>query len=64
MVFTSAPGNGVAVSADFTYSWLVRFSDPKLDLRNFMFQLWDAQTVKLRQCLICRRKRRRDRRKF
>ena len=52
VVFTSAPGNGVAVSADFTYSWLVRFSDPKLDLRNFMFQLWDAQTVKLRQCFI------------
>lgn len=51
VVFTTAPGNGVAVTADFTYSWLVRFSDPKLDLRNFMFQLWDAQTVKFRQCL-------------
>lgn len=52
VVFTTAPGGGVAVTADFTYSWLVRFSDPKLDLRNFMFQLWDAQTVKFRQCPI------------
>jgi uncharacterized protein (TIGR02217 family) len=50
--FTSTPSRpaaGVAVAADFTYSWRVRFKDDTLAFGNFISRLWEAKTVALVQ---------------
>ena len=46
-VAATAPGPGVAVSADFGVLWLCRFAEDVADLENFMALLWRWATVKL-----------------
>jgi uncharacterized protein (TIGR02217 family) len=49
IIFVVAPGNGVAITATFSYYWPVRFDDDVADIDQFMTLLWDWQTVKLCQ---------------
>jgi uncharacterized protein (TIGR02217 family) len=46
LTFTTAPGSGVAVTADFSYFFRVRFSDDTASFENFMFQLWRLKQIK------------------
>jgi uncharacterized protein (TIGR02217 family) len=48
VTFAAAPAIGAVVSADFSFYYLVRFADDTLEFNNFMHQLWEAQTVKLK----------------
>lgn len=48
VTFNSPPGNGVQVTADFTYFFRCRFSDDTLDFENFMLDLWQLGRVKLK----------------
>jgi hypothetical protein len=52
VVFNTAPTGGDVISADFTYYWGVQFADDKLETENFMFQLWDAKTVRFEQVYV------------
>lgn len=45
--FATAPGPGVAVSADFGALWLCRFAEDVADVENFMALLWRWGSVKL-----------------
>ena len=47
IAFTTAPGTGVAVTADFNLLWLCRFADDVQDLEEFMTMLWALRTVRL-----------------
>ena len=44
-------GVGVAVTADFTYRFAVRFADDSADLRNLLLDLWEFKEVRLRSVL-------------
>ena len=48
LVFATAPGSGVVVTASFTFAFLCRFDGDDLDFEQFMANLWRAQTVKFR----------------
>jgi hypothetical protein len=48
LVLVSAPGNGVTLSADFSYSFNCRFLDDKMDFEEFMACLWRLQSMKFR----------------
>lgn len=48
LVFGSAPGAGVTVSADFTYAFNCRFLDDQIDFEEFMSNLWKLQSMKFR----------------
>ena len=52
VTFTTPPPAGDAVSADFTYSFLVRFADDSAEFENFMFQLWSLRQVKLQSVFL------------
>ncbi|MGD9613844.1 MAG: DUF2460 domain-containing protein [Alphaproteobacteria bacterium] len=52
VTFSSAPANGVIVTADFTYYFRCRFVDDTIDFENFMHQLWEAKQVKFRSALL------------
>lgn len=43
--FTNAPGQGVVVSADFTYYFRCRFIDDSYDFENFMHRLWQLKKL-------------------
>lgn len=43
LTFTSAPGSGVAITADFTYYWPCRMSDDSLPFELFMSQYYSAK---------------------
>jgi uncharacterized protein (TIGR02217 family) len=43
------PGDGVAVTADFTYSWRVRFKDDQVEFNNLLSAIWEATTITLVQ---------------
>jgi uncharacterized protein (TIGR02217 family) len=45
--FATPPPAGQSISADFTYRFLVRFSDDTAEFENFMYQLWSVRQVKL-----------------
>jgi uncharacterized protein (TIGR02217 family) len=47
ITFTSAPANGVAISADFTFSWRVRFGDDAVEFNNFITGRWETSGLKL-----------------
>lgn len=47
ILFTSAPGNGVAITADFSYRFWVHFPDDAADFENFTYQLWSLKQLKL-----------------
>ena len=40
-----APGNGLDVTATFTYYFPVRFDKDTIDFENFMYQLWQLKTL-------------------
>jgi hypothetical protein len=48
LTFTSAPGSGVVVSADFAYAFNCRFLDDQMDFEEFMSNLWKLDSVKFR----------------
>ncbi len=48
LVFTSAPGHGVTISADFSYAFNCRFLDDQMDFEEFMSGLWRLESMKFR----------------
>ena len=44
--FTAAPGNGVTVSADFSYAFNCRFLDDQAEFENFMRGFWSVKSLK------------------
>lgn len=46
--FTTAPANGAAIGADFSYAFECRFLDDQEDFENFMSGLWQVQSLKFR----------------
>jgi hypothetical protein len=48
LVFATAPGNGVAVSASFSFAFQCRFLGDSQDFEQFMQNLWAAPSVKFR----------------
>ncbi len=48
LVFSSAPGSGVAVTASFSYAFQCRFLEDGQDFEQFMQNLWAAPSVKFR----------------
>lgn len=40
LTFTSPPGDGVSITADFSYYFPCRFTDDTLEFENFMSKLW------------------------
>ena len=49
IIFASPPGIGVAITADFGYTWPVRFGADDLDFETMMYQLWELKKVNLQQ---------------
>lgn len=48
LVFTSAPGSGVVITADFMFYYLCRFIDDQSDYEQFFYQLYTLKTCKFR----------------
>jgi len=48
LTFANAPGNGVAISATFSYAFVCRFLDDQEDFEQFMSGLWQVQSLKFR----------------
>jgi hypothetical protein len=48
LAFTTPPGSGLAVTADFTFAFQCRFFDDQLDFEEFMSALWKLDSVKFR----------------
>lgn len=48
LVFTSPPGAGVQITADFSYAFVCRFLDDQLDFEEFMSNLWKLDSMKFR----------------
>jgi hypothetical protein len=51
VTFATAPANGAVVTANYAYYFLCHFSDDTMDLENFMYQLWQAKSVKFESVL-------------
>ena len=47
IVFTSAPGAGVALTVDFSAAHVARFSDDDIDLEEFMSAFWTTKTLRI-----------------
>jgi uncharacterized protein (TIGR02217 family) len=45
VTFSSAPSDGLIITADFTYYFRCRFIDDKYDFENFMHQLWQVKKL-------------------
>lgn len=45
VTFAVAPVVGAAITADFSYYFRCRFTADELEFNQFMYQLWEAQTV-------------------
>jgi hypothetical protein len=48
LLFTTAPGSGVHISATFTYAFQCRFDEDDMDFEQFMSNLWKVDSVKFR----------------
>jgi uncharacterized protein (TIGR02217 family) len=48
LTFNSAPGAGVAITADFYYYFNAHFEDEKIDYEEFMFRLHELKSVKIK----------------
>lgn len=48
LVFTTAPGSGVVITATFTYAFECRFLDDREDFENFMAGCWKVDSLKFR----------------
>lgn len=51
LTFAGAVVTNIAVTADFTYSWRVRFADDTVDFTNFVNSIWNASKIDLVQVL-------------
>ena len=49
LLFSSAPGSSVVITADFAFFYRVRFSDDRLEFRNLATGYWEAGKVSLQQ---------------
>lgn len=47
ITFTTPPGNGVAITADMTYNYKVRFAADGADGEYFLYQLWRMRQLKM-----------------
>jgi uncharacterized protein (TIGR02217 family) len=45
ITFSTAPGSGLNITADFTYYFRCRFTDDKYDFENFMHRLWQLKKL-------------------
>jgi uncharacterized protein (TIGR02217 family) len=45
--FTSPPGNGLALTGDYTYHYIMNFSQDSLEAENFAFQFWNMHQLKM-----------------
>jgi len=48
LVFSSAPPEGVAITADFSYAFLCRFLEDQIDFENIRTGLWMIESLKFR----------------
>ena len=48
LVFGSAPGSGIPITADFSYAFNCRFLDDQMDFEEFMSNLWKLDSMKFR----------------
>jgi uncharacterized protein (TIGR02217 family) len=48
LVFTTAPGSGVSISATFAYAFQCRFDSDDMDFEQFMSALWKVDSLKFR----------------
>jgi len=48
LVFNSAPGSGVVITASFAYAFNCRFLDDREDFEQFMQNLWKVDSLKFR----------------
>lgn len=49
LTFTTAPGVGVAITADFSFAFQCRFLEDSVEFENFMQGLWSVSSVKFRE---------------
>ena len=52
VTFTTAPGSGAAITADFTYYFRCRFAEDSYDFENFMHQLWQLKKLSFISVLL------------
>ena len=45
VTFSTAPGSGLIIAADYTYYFRCRFIDDSYAFENFMFQLWQLKKL-------------------
>ena len=45
VTFSTAPGSGMIITADFTYYFRCRFTDDKYDFEHFMHRLWQLKKL-------------------
>jgi len=48
VTFTSAPGAGVAVTADFSFYWVCRFTEDTIDADTLWYQFWIMKKVQFK----------------
>ena len=48
LTFTTPPGAGVVVSADFSFAFQCRFLDDQMEFEEFMSNLWKLESMKFR----------------
>ncbi len=48
LVFASAPGPGVSISATFAYAFECRFDSDDQDFEEFMSNLWQVESIKFK----------------
>ena len=46
LIFGSAPGDGVAVTADYPFYYVCCFDEDSMDFEQFMYRLWKLQSCK------------------
>jgi hypothetical protein len=44
----SAPASGVVLTVDFWWAYICQFADDRIDLDQFMWQIWELRSLKLR----------------
>jgi uncharacterized protein (TIGR02217 family) len=47
LTFTSAPGSGVVITADFNYYWPVRFATDSADFNLFLKEFWELKKLSI-----------------
>jgi hypothetical protein len=49
LTFSSPPGGGVAITADFSYFWRCRFMDSLVEFENFVQDLWELKSLEFQE---------------